>query len=169
MPRVTKGGMTPLQREFVRQYTAGAEGIRHNASAAYVAAGGKGRNANVIGVSAFHVLNNPKVQARLLAVQREADAQVIAQLVDWKVASTAAQEKLITLTDGVFPGTERRLQDRDDAAVAQVILGALKEILDRGYPKKLKVDVDPRETLAALLGVAQEALPPALAQEEAPP
>jgi len=56
--------------------------------------------------------------------------------------------------------------DRDDAAVGQVILGSLKEILDRGFPKKLKIDVDPKEALLALIGRGNEGLPDVPPEEE---
>jgi hypothetical protein len=155
---VAKDRLTPLQQRFVDQYMAGADGIRLSATAAYVAAGGKGKTGNTIAAEASRLLNNPKVQRALQLLRRAADAKIIAQLVDWKVAAVEAQPRLLALSKGVLPNA-RAMADRDDAAVGQVILGALKEIVDRGFPKNLKLTVNPREALLELIGRQDEVLP----------
>lgn len=78
----------------------------------------------------------------------------------------AAQARLDHLARGVFPDPDAsgetlcRLGDRDDAAVAQVMLAANLAIIERAYPKKLLVESpDPRAELAAMLGVLPEDIP----------
>jgi hypothetical protein len=167
MARKVKDRLTPLRQRFVEQYLVGPEGVRLHATAAYQAAGGKATHASALASAASQILNNLKVQRAMQALQRAADAQIITRLVDWKVAAVAAQPWLIALSKGLLPDG-RRMVDRDDAAVGQVILGSLKEIIDRGFPKNLKVTIDPREALLALIGRGAETLPdPPVMDEDA--
>jgi hypothetical protein len=97
----------------------------------------------------------------------QADAAAIAKLRDWKILAEPAQRRLECLARGLFPArTETETEEptpitsRNDAAVAQVMLSANVEILERAYPKKFVVDIsDPRAELAALIGVPVEDLP----------
>jgi hypothetical protein len=158
MARGTEGRLTPFQAEFVRQYTAGVEGVRGNQSAAYKAAGGKATSPAVMAVVASQTLNNPKVFAAIQALHAQADAVILAQLISWKVAGVQAQKRLIALGNGVLPD-DRAMVNRDDVAVGQVVLGAVKELLERAWPKKLRITVDPQRALAQLLGIEQGELP----------
>lgn len=165
MAGVKKGQLTPFQARFVDQYTAGDDGVYGHLSASYKAAGGKAKDPAVMAAAASHTFNNVKVQAAIQAIHAQADAAVVAQLVSWKVAGVQAQHYLIALGKGVLPD-ERAMANRDDAAVGQVVLGAVKELLERAWPKKLHIKVDPRRALAQLLGIEQGELPTHWTEDE---
>lgn len=165
--------LNPNQQRFVQHYTAGARGIRGNATAAYKAAGYQPRTDNAAMVSAWQLLRHPKIATAIAHAHREADAATIAQLKDWKVLAPPAQQTIIRLAHGVLPVEEadglsdetlhgQRMLSRDDAAIGNVMLHASLAILERAYPSKLYADFtlhDPERLLAAILGVTVEALP----------
>jgi hypothetical protein len=161
LPRLTR-----LQHDFVHAFVAHDDPhIRYNATAAYIAVSGACTRPEVAKAAASRVLTKPHVLAAITVLQAQTDAAVFTRLVDWKTAAAEAQPYLLNLVRGVLPDG-RRMIDRDTAAVGQVVLGALKEIMDRGFPKKLCLHIDPREALAKLLGVPRESLPEHWDEEE---
>jgi len=161
-----KPRLTPLQRAFVREYVRSDNPfVRGHALAAYRAAGGKGKTDAAASVSASQILRNLKVQEAIDVLHIQADAELLLRLVDWKMAAIAAQPLLLNLTRGILPDG-REIQTPVDAARAHVMLGAIKEVMDRGFPKSIYVKVDPRLSLARLLGVSPESLPTTLNDAE---
>lgn len=150
------------QREFVRHYVSGADGVRGNATQSAIAAGYAAKHAHVNGPA---LMANHNIKAAVIEAHRRADAAAIARLRDWKTLAPEAQDRLLALARGkipvnVDPAAGNPMHDRDDAAVAAIIRDANMEILERAYPKKLRIEgVDPRAELAALLGIAVEELP----------
>ena len=149
------------QAAFVRHYTAGVDGVRGNATASYVAAGYSTQHAHVAGP---RLLANVRVRAAIEAAHARAERAAARRLRDWKALAPEAQTRLETLARGLIPDGEdpergRAMGDRDDAAVANVVFGALREILERAQPKKLALDLDPKGALAQALGLSPEQLP----------
>lgn len=166
--------LNPNQQRFVQHYTAGARGIRGNATAAYRAAGYHPKSEKVAGVNAARLLGNARIQAAVAQAHREADAAMIAQLKDWKTLAPGAQRTVMALGTGVLPAYDdpdvpedervggARMLTRDDAAIGNVMLHASLAILERAYPLKLYADLtlhDPERLLATILGVSIDALP----------
>ena len=166
--------LNPNQQRFVQQYTAGARGVRGNATAAYYAAGYQPKSEKVAGVNATRLLGNARIAMAVAQIHRAADAATIAQLKDWKVLAPPAQQTIMALAHGILPSEETdapdgailpglRMQTRDDAAIGNVMLHASLAILERAYPAKIYADLtlhDPDRLLAAILGVSVDALPP---------
>jgi Terminase small subunit len=160
-----KPSLTPLQRAFVREYVRSDNPfVRGHALAAYRAAGGKSKTDAAASVSASQILRKLKVQEAIDVLHIQADAELLLRLVDWKMAAIEAQPHLLALIQGILPGGDR-IRNRNDAAIAQVMLGALKEVMDRGFPKSLYLRVSAKESLAKLLGVSPESLPGSLEDE----
>jgi len=111
------------------------------------------------------MLTKVSVQAAIETAHLQAEAELLTRLVDWKMAAIEAQPILLSLARGRMPDG-RVMQTKDDAAVAQVVLGALREIMDRGFPKSIYFRVDAKESLARLLGVPIESLPTTLDDQE---
>jgi hypothetical protein len=157
--------LTQLQRDFVREFVSNPDPhIRGNTTNAFKAAGGKWRTDASARASAARMLTYVNVRHAIQVAQIQADAVMLTQLVDWKTAAIEAQPHLLALIQGILPNGDR-IQNRTDAAIAQVMLGALKEVMDRGFPKSLYVKVDSRLSLARLLGVSPESLPASLEDE----
>lgn len=158
MAKPPKSRLTPLQRAFVREYVSSKDPhVRGNATAAYLAAGAKVKTEKTAGVIASQTLGIPRVQAAVQAAHAQADAEMLLRLVDWKTAAIAAQSVLLGLTEGYLP--EGRMETPLDVARGHVMVSAIKEVMDRGFPKQLYLKFDPREALAKLLGVPRERLP----------
>jgi len=111
------------------------------------------------------MLTNVSVQAAIQVAHTQADAELLLRLVDWKMAAIEVQPVLLNLARGRMPDG-RVMQTRDDAAVCQVVLGALREIMDRGFPKSIYLRIDAKESLARLLGVPRESLPQSLSDDQ---
>lgn len=189
MPRKGKKArpLNARQREFVRHFTAGNDGVRGNQTRAYVAAGYSPKGAHKL---AARLMANDGVQNAVAEAHRKAEEAAAERLRDWKELAPAAQQRLVDIAEGKVPGgiaqpprrrgqsmadylaelaaaeaagaekPPARIADRDDAAAAKVILDANMEILERAEPKKLRVMVeDPASELARLLGVKPEAVP----------
>lgn len=156
--------LTARQREFIRQYVAGDDGVRGNATASYKAAGYDCTDASAR-VSAHHLLKKPEVVEEIRAAHRRAQAEAMGRLIEWKELAPEAQQRLVTLARGRLPNDDdptggEKLEDGSQASVARVIESACNEILERAYPKKLRIEnVDPREELAKILGVDPDVLP----------
>jgi hypothetical protein len=154
MPRLTQ-----LQRSFVQHFVASDDPqVRYNGMRAYQAAGGQCTTYGAVKAAASWMLAKPHVLTAITVLQAQTDAEVFTRLVDWRVAACEAQPYLLNLTRGILPDG-RSMVDRDTAAVGMVVLSALKEVMDRGFPKKLYLHIDPREALARLLGVQRDQLP----------
>lgn len=159
-------GLNARQAAFVRHYTAGADGVRGNLTQSYIAAGYMARG-NVAETAAARLFRNVRVRAAIDAAHAKAEAAAGRKLRDWKELAGDAQVRLATLAAGQIPDPttpalgRTLIGDRDDAAAANVILAANREILERAEPKKLQVQIeDPAGALAALLGVKPETVPP---------
>jgi hypothetical protein len=154
-----KPRLSPLQRAFVREFVSNPDPrIRCNASAAFKAAGGRWTTEASARASASILLKKVKVQHAIATAHAQAEAALLCTLRDWKAAAVAAQPDLLALARGYLPDG-RLIQTTADAALGHVVLGALREILDRGFPKRLFLNFDPREALAKLLGVSQDRFP----------
>lgn len=131
------------QREFVRHFTAGADGVRGNATQAFIAAGYSPKGADAMGP---RLLGNARVAAAIAEVHAAAESAATNKLRDWKDMAPAAQDRLERIAHGYLPatGTDGEIPivtlGRDGAAVAKVILDANKELIERAYPKKLEVE-----------------------------
>ena len=163
-PRRAPKGLNARQAAFVRHYVAGADGVRGNASRSFIAAGYSPKGANKM---AARMMANAGIKAAIDAAHAKAEAEAGRKLRDWKELAGDAQVRLATLAAGQIPDPatpahgRTLIGDRDDAAAANVILAANREILERAEPKKLQVQIeDPAGALAALLGVKPETVPP---------
>jgi len=156
------------QRQFVRLYAVGPPGVKGNATAAYRGAGYRPKTDRVAQVCAAQILTNPMVQQALAHLHREADAQAIAQLKDWRTLAPPAQDRMVLLALGYLPDPldmrqHRPLRSHTDVAIARLQLDACREIIERAYPSRLYATLevyDPAAELARLLGVPAESLPP---------
>lgn len=159
--------MSARMRKFAHLWATGPPGIKGNGPAAFRAAGYHPRNDNVASASASRMLKNVNVQAEIARLHAEADAQAIAQLRDWRVLAPPAQSRIQSISlgylpDHLLPTEVRPIQNRDDAAVARVMLEASTFIVERAYPSKMYASDearDPERALAALLGISRYALP----------
>jgi hypothetical protein len=154
----TKPRLTPLQRAFVREFVSSDDPlVRGNATAAYRAAGGKAKTEETAAVVASQTLRILKVQRAIETAHLVAEAEAIGRLIDWKTAAIEAQPTLLALAKGYLP--EGRMETPLDVARAHIMLAAIREVMDRAFPKALYVRFDARAALAKLLGVPQEAFP----------
>lgn len=150
------------QLAFVRHYTAGAEGVRANAKQAYIAAGYSAHTAESMGP---RLLRNAQVAAAVAEAHQRAEKAAIRKLIDWKELAAEAQARLLAIARGRLPDpddpdTGDALESRTDAEIAKVVQGAIEEILERAYPRKLQLDVsDPKGVLARLLGIEPDQIP----------
>jgi len=169
MTRTRTARLTPLQRAFVEAFISSDDPhVRHCGTGAYLVACGGRISAASARACAARMLTNVSVQAAIQVAHTQADAELLLRLVDWKMAAIEVQPVLLNLARGRMPDG-RVMQTRDDAAVCQVVLGALREIMDRGFPKSIYLRIDAKESLARLLGVPRESLPESLTDaEEAP-
>ena len=166
MARTRTARLTPLQRAFVEALVGSADAhVRHNATAAYLVACGGRISAASARVCAARLLTRVNIQAAIETAHLQAEAELLTRLVDWKMAAVETQPILLNLARGRMPDG-RLMQTRDDAAVAQVVLGALREIMDRGFPKSIYLRIDAKESLARLLGVPRESLPQSLSDDQ---
>lgn len=177
------------QREAVRLWLVGPDGVRGNKTQAYIAAGYQARG-NSAETAAARMFRNVQVLEAIAEFHEPKDAETKTKLRDWKAEAVPAQERLVAISRGEIPGAwykpkrrrgrvlgvpqvdelgedgepedqPARIADRDDAAAAKVILDANLEIIERAYPKKLQIGVeDPAGVLAGLLGVKPESVPP---------
>jgi hypothetical protein len=158
--------LTPLQKAFVQEFVSNPDPtIRNHATAAYKAAGGRWTTEGAARATACGLLTKPNVQHAIQVAHTQAEAELLIRLRDWKLAAIEAQPILLNLARGLMPDG-RRIETVGDAAVGHLMLGALKEILDRVYPKSLYIKIDTRQSLARLLGVPLERLPDKIWTEE---
>lgn len=137
-----KPALNARQAEFVRHYTAGADGVRGNATQAYRAAGYTSRAAEV---EAAKLVRNPKVRAAIAVAHAAAEGGAARKLKDWKDLAVDAQQRTESLAAGFLPdpangGREARICDRDTAAVGKLLLQANLALIERGYPQKLQLE-----------------------------
>jgi hypothetical protein len=153
--------LTPLQQAFVREFVSNPDPtIRNHATAAYKAAGGRWTTEGAARATACGLLTNPNVQHAIQVAHAQADAATLVRLVDWKTAAIQAQPVLLALVQGYLP--EGRMETALDVARGQVMLGALRELMDRGFPKQWYVKIDARQALGRLLGVDPATFPDSL-------
>lgn len=154
MPRLTQ-----LQRDFVYHYVASDDPqTRHNGMRAYQAAGGQCTTYGAVKAAASRMLAKAHVRHAIEVAHAQADAELLIRLRDWKAAAIEAQPILLNLARGYMPDG-RRMLTVADAAIGHLALGAVKEIMDRGFPKSLYVKIDARQALAKILGIPVERLP----------
>lgn len=159
---MSERALNQRQREFVRLYCAGPDGVRGIAAKAYAVAGYRSRDPEFNGP---RLLRRPHVAAAVIAAHEAAAAEAKGTLRCWKELCIAAQARVVAIARGVIPSADdpignaggTRITNRDTAAAAKVILDAALEILDRGYPKKHLVHIeDPERVLAELLGMTPD-------------
>lgn len=155
------------QRRFCQLYAAGPDEIRDNGPASYRAAGYTAANDRVASAGASRLLARVNIQREIARLHREADAEVINRLRDWKVLATEAQEKIVAILQGYFVDATNSnvkvpIRNRDTAMSAEQVRRAAELILERAYPSKVYAEMalrDPAKLLAEVLGVSPEQLP----------
>jgi len=166
MTRTRTVRLTPLQRAFVEALVGSDDPhVRHNATAAYLIACGGRISAASARVCAARLLTKVSVQAAIETAHLQAEAELLTRLVDWKMAAIEAQPILLNLARGFLPEGQP-IKTAVEAARAHVMLGALKEIMDRGFQKQFYLNIDARVALAQLLRVPVESLPQRLDDAE---
>jgi phage terminase small subunit len=115
-----KKSLTARCQAFIRYYLAGKTGVRGNATKSAQAAGYSKKTAYAQGC---RLLKNAEVRKAIKSKQREADARVVRELVDWTVLAIGAQETM----EGVRSGKIKK--------GAVVRLMAADKILDRTFGK----------------------------------
>ena len=164
---MAKPPLNARQQEFARLWAAGPPGIKHNNTKAYIAAGYHPKNDRVAGAASARLLADVRVKHEIAKLHREADAEAINKLIDWKIIAPEAQARIRSIMVGYVPAPGEpynvsAMKNRDSAAVAQQVLRAAEMILERAYPSKIYADLalaKPADMIAAILGVSPEELP----------
>lgn len=112
-------------------------------------------------------MRNHEVSENIARLHRQADAEAIAKMRNWKTMAPMAQEVISSIARGVLLNSDNSsacpalITNRDDAAVAKVRLQAAMFVVERAYPAKRYCDVeivDPIGNLASIFGVTVEEL-----------
>lgn len=157
------------RKEFIRFYCTGPDGVRGNGTECYKIVY-PGVAHEVAASAAGRLLRDVQLVAEINAYHAEATAQAIAQLVDWKTLAPMAQATMKHIAMGnirqidAVTGEHRYIPitDRETAAVAKVMGEYADKLVERAYPKAIRVLMEhPAPALAAMLGVTPEELPPA--------
>lgn len=125
--KLEESKLNMMQREFVRLYLTGPDGVRGVGKASAIAAGYKENSAHVL---ASRILARDDVRMLVREFHRIADAVAINKLKDWKEVAVDAQDIVIGICDGSVSS--------DEPFELSVRLQAAKEILDRAFGKVTK-------------------------------
>ncbi len=83
-------GLNPRQRKFIENYTVGPEGVRGNATASYYAAGYHPVNNATARSNSSKLLTEANISAEIDRIYRQRDAEIVAQMEDWKLHASRA-------------------------------------------------------------------------------
>ena len=120
------------------------------------------------------MLNKHEITQGLAHFYRQADAQTINRIRDWKILAPEAQDQMVSLMRGILPVfriheeegsgqvTEPRpLRTNTDAAIGRLILHTAMAVMERAYPASIyaKIEMqDPLEMIAMIAGVHPDQL-----------
>lgn len=167
-------GLNERQRRFIQNYTVGPEGVRGDATASYYASGYNPRNNASARAAAAQLLTNINVSAEIHRIYRERDAEIMAQMEDWKLHAPRAQRRLLALAVGLLPQgsmnpngeitgiTTRRIENGHDRSLARLLYDINLKIVDRAYPPRVYDDLehtDPMDEIAKIIGWRREDMP----------